>query len=336
MVLGLTSNSSCCTNPVLPRGCFLRSLLASGAAANRFSVFLWRPIYKLCLPLLRSCLPSGNVTLVAPDGAKTSIGDHTGEFVEIRVSNYSSLARMLINPLYSIGSEYVRGNWHIHRGQLADALTLIVKRGHHFETNTIIGKIVFRARRAIFLRRQVYDVPRSFRNSEAHYDVASDLFEAFLDEALNYTCADFENGPTSLDCAQENKLRNTLRRLSLEPGHSLLEIGCGWGALSRFASNMGAAVTALTLSKNQLEYSQLMASKHCNDWKPRYLLEDYRQHSPQHTELYDRIVSVGMLEHVGHGQLHLYFSHLQRLLKPNGVALVHTIARNTPGACLCR
>jgi cyclopropane-fatty-acyl-phospholipid synthase len=112
----------------------------------------------------------------------------------------------------------------------------------------------------------------------------------------------------------------------------LLEIGCGWGALSRLAAtSYGASVTALTLSKNQMKYSEKLAAEMVGPVKPRYLLEDYRQHEIGNKALYDRIVSVGMLEHVGLQQLESYFAEIRRLVRADGIVLVHTIARRQMG-----
>jgi cyclopropane-fatty-acyl-phospholipid synthase len=238
----------------------------------------------------------------------------------------------MLRPWYAVGAQYVDGLWQLEEGRLADYLTLLFRHGNEFERKSLLGRAIFKIRRAVFVHRQKYGVARSFENVERHYDLGDDLFESFLDSKLNYTCADFENGACTIDEAQDAKLHNTLARLDLQSGHRLLEIGCGWGSLSRLAATKyGAFVTALTLSRNQLKYSEKLAADISEPTRPRYLLEDYREHEKESTALYDRIVSVGMLEHVGYRQLETYFAEVKRLLKPDGVALVHTIARHQAG-----
>jgi cyclopropane-fatty-acyl-phospholipid synthase len=238
----------------------------------------------------------------------------------------------MLSPWSQVGAQYVDGFWEMEEGRLADLLTLLFRYSNKFERKSLTGRAIFKVRRAIFVHRQKFDVVRSFKNVERHYDIGDDLFESFLDSKLNYTCADFENGASTVEEAQEVKLHNTLARLELRSGHRLLEIGCGWGALSRMAAtSYGASVTALTLSTNQLKYSEKLAAEMAGSIAPRYLLEDYRQHEIGSKALYDRIVSVGMLEHVGLQQLESYFAEIRRLLRPDGIALVHTIARSQIG-----
>ena len=300
--------------------------------ALRLPELFWAPLHKIGLWILQRALLSGDLTIISPDGSTTPLGNQKGYSATVRFNTYSSLPRMMANPWYAIGAHYVNGLWDLEEGRLADVLALLARHGNQAEQKSFLGKVAFRLRRALFVYRQRYGIARSVRNVQKHYDFGDDLFAAFLDSKLNYTCADFECGAADIDEAQETKLRNALKRLSLRPGHRLLEIGCGWGALSCLAaSEYGADVTALTLSENQLRYSERAGDEACGGRKPKYLLEDYRQHERGKSGLYDRVVSVGMLEHVGLGQLEVYFSELNRLLKEDGVALVHTIARYRAG-----
>jgi cyclopropane-fatty-acyl-phospholipid synthase len=238
----------------------------------------------------------------------------------------------MLSPWYKVGAQYVDGSWEMEEGRLADLIALLLYYSNKLERETLIGRAVFKVRRAIFVYRQKYGIAKSLEHVEHHYDIGNDLFESFLDSKLNYTCADFESDASTLDEAQETKLRNTLFRLDLKAGDKLLEIGCGWGAASRLAAaEYGAVVTALTLSKNQLLYAEQFSAETPETKRPRYLVEDYRQHEMGRQAIYDSILSVGMLEHVGLRQLKTYFKELKRLLKSNGVALVHTIARSHVG-----
>jgi len=293
---------------------------------------LWSRIHHFCLTLLRLIVTSGNVTIVLPDGSRAHLGDGLGSPVVVRLITNFCLLRMMLSPWYQVGAQYVDEKWIVEEGRLADLISALARTGHKFERETQTGRLIFKLRRLIFVHQQKYGVRHSMQNVEHHYDFGDDLFESFLDSNLNYTCADFERGEATIDQAQDAKIRNALKRLELRSGHRLLEIGCGWGALSQLAAaEYGAVVTGLTLSRNQLTYSEARVATLPSSVRPRYLLEDYRQHESTRKELYDRVVSIGMLEHVGYRQLARYFAEVARLLKPDGVALVHTIARRDLG-----
>jgi len=277
-------------------------------------------------------IPSGNLVIISPDGLTSLVGDGVGHQFVLRVRSYFVLPKIMLNPWYQLPTQYVLDSWKLEHGTLPDLLALLFRHCNRFERDTFHGRLLFKLRRAIFVLSQKNGILRSYRNVQHHYDIGNDLFESFLDQGLNYTCADFECGANGIDEAQQTKLLNTLRRLDVGAGQKLLEIGCGWGALSRLAAvEFGAVVTGLTLSRNQLSYAQQKAASISSELRPRYVLEDYRQHRRGEASIYDRIVSVGMLEHVGLRDLRTYFAQVNRLLKSDGVVLVHTIARRQVG-----
>jgi cyclopropane-fatty-acyl-phospholipid synthase len=169
-----------------------------------------------------------------------------------------------------------------------------------------------------------HDRGRDRKAIEYHYDVSNEFYSPFLDRDMVYSCAYYRNASDSLDAAQTQKLDHILNKLMLRPGESLLDIGCGWGALIvRAAQKYGAVATGITLSRNQFEYAQERIRAEGLEGRCRVELRDYRDLAG--TEVYDRIASVGMFEHVGLKNLPEYFSRIHALLKSGGLVLNHGI-----------
>ncbi|MCM8594805.1 cyclopropane-fatty-acyl-phospholipid synthase family protein [Accumulibacter sp.] len=162
-----------------------------------------------------------------------------------------------------------------------------------------------------------------------HYDVSNDFYGLWLDRQLVYSCAYFRTGEEDIDTAQEQKLEHICRKLMLRPGDRLLDIGCGWGALAIWAArHYGAQVTGSTLSRNQHDYARARVDDEGLAGRVDIRLQDYRD-VPGH-EVFDRIASIGMFEHVGLAKLPAYFSVIQRLLRPGGWVLNHGITSSDP------
>jgi cyclopropane-fatty-acyl-phospholipid synthase len=182
------------------------------------------------------------------------------------------------------------------------------------------------------LRRfhQYNPLPRARRNAAHHYDLSDELYELFLDRDRQYSCAYFRGAEDDLDQAQLNKKRHLAAKLLTRPGHKVLDIGSGWGGLALYlARECGAEVTGLTLSVGQQQVATRRAAAAGLSDQVRFYLRDYREEREQ----YDRIVSVGMFEHVGINHYPAFFAKLKSLLKPNGVALLHAIGRmDGPGS----
>ena len=167
-------------------------------------------------------------------------------------------------------------------------------------------------------------IGRAEQNVRHHYDLSNRLYELFLDSDMQYSCAYWREGTDSLEQAQLDKKRHIARKLRLEPGMEVLDIGSGWGGLAlHLAREHGVKVTGVTLSKNQFETSTRRAAEAGLADRVTFKLLDYRLE----TGTYDRIVSVGMFEHVGLASYPEFFGHVFRALKPDGVALLHTIAK---------
>jgi cyclopropane-fatty-acyl-phospholipid synthase len=166
---------------------------------------------------------------------------------------------------------------------------------------------------------------RSQSNVTHHYDISDEFYRLFLDKDMQYSCAYFAHPEMTLEDAQIAKKNHLARKLCVEPGMRVLDIGCGWGGMAlTLAGEFGAHVTGVTLSENQLRTALQRANACGLTNKVELKLLDYRAL----TEPFDRIVSVGMLEHVGSPHFHDYFAKVADLLKPDGVALIHTIGRN--------
>ncbi|MFP4500894.1 MAG: cyclopropane fatty acyl phospholipid synthase [Candidatus Hydrogenedentota bacterium] len=162
---------------------------------------------------------------------------------------------------------------------------------------------------------------RAYQVGEQHYDLGNDLYAAMLDPGLNYSCAYWEHAD-NLDAAQEAKLDLVCRKLCLEPGMHVLDIGCGWGSFAKYAAERyGVRVTGATVSRQQADY----ATQWCRGLPIEIQLADYRDLDDR----FDRVLSIGMFEHVGHKNYSTYFATTRRLLKEDGLAFVHTIGRNT-------
>lgn len=172
--------------------------------------------------------------------------------------------------------------------------------------------------------------PRDRQAIAFHYDVSDDFYRLWLDEQMVYSCAYFEDANDGLDRAQRNKLDHLCRKLRLKPGERLLDIGCGWGALIRWAAvHYGVSAHGITLSRNQYEHCRRMIDAEGLQYRVSVELRDYRDMAGE--AVFDKIVSVGMFEHVGIGNFPVYFGAARRLLKPGGLFLNHGITHDTEG-----
>jgi len=193
-----------------------------------------------------------------------------------------------------------------------------------------LWRLLTRLRNVTRRLHQYNPIARSRQNVAHHYDLSDALYDLFLDRDRQYSCAYFLDAGEDIDTAQLNKRRHIAAKLLLRPGMKVLDIGSGWGGLALYlAGECGADVTGLTLSTEQLKVAQRRAAQAGLSDRARFYLRDYREE----TGIYDRVVSVGMFEHVGVSQYPTFFDRVNALLKPDGVALLHSIGRmDGPGA----
>lgn len=265
---------------------------------------------------------SGSLTLEAPGGVTWSLGAGSPH-ARIRLSDRKVLWRILLDPARQFGETYVDGDWEPAGCELVDVLEAAVSMSDSRPQGTL-------ARLAAIARSQLGELNSSLRaawNVRRHYDLDPELYRAFLDRDLHYSCAYFRERPMELEAAQQAKCALIAAKLDLRPGAHVLDLGCGWGSLALYlAERHGARVTGITLSPEQLAVARQRAAERGLQGRVDFRLEDYR-----HTRgRYDAIVSVGMFEHVGRPQYARYFERLGGLLAPAGTALLHTIGRNGP------
>lgn len=234
---------------------------------------------------------------------------------DIQVRDEAFFERVLAQGSLGVGESYMDGQWECP--QLDEMLFRVFRAQAEARLPSI--KQVWAALSARL--RNPQSPLRSFRVGEHHYDIGDDLYQHMLDPRMIYSCAYWANAST-LDAAQEAKLDLVCRKLRLEPGMQVLDIGCGWGGAARFAAERyGVSVTGVTVSRNQAA----TAARCCEGLPVNILLQDYRSL----TGKFDRIYSLGMFEHVGFRNYRTYFETAQRLLHDDGLFLLHTIGSNT-------
>jgi len=274
--------------------------------------------------MLSRLVKEPRIDVVFPDGSLQTVGQGPGAAVRMRIADRRTELRLALNPELALGEAVMDGRVVIEQGSLYDLLDLLIA-GMHKARPEGFGRTLDGLRTALRRFHQHNTPSLARRNAAYHYDLREDFFRLFLDEDMQYSCAYFARSDMSLAEAQLAKKRHIIAKLALEPGHRVLDIGCGWGGLAlTIAGETGASVTGITLSEEQLSVAQARAAE--TGLQAEFRLQDYRAM----TGRFDRIVSVGMFEHVGVGFYRDYFRKLAVLLSEDGVALVHSIGRCTP------
>ncbi len=265
--------------------------------------------------------PSGSLRISLPGGREIIAGDGGAPRVAARVRDRATVARILASPALGVGEAYMDGRLDIEVGAIHDLVDLATRPRPARPLRKRPGPLR-RWLTRLLTERNARRAAR--RNVAHHYDLSADFYRSFLDEDLQYSCAYFETPDASLEEAQRAKKRHIAAKLALEPGHRLLDIGCGWGGLAlSLAAWTGAKVDGVTLSKEQLNLANARAEAAGLSSRARFSLTDYRDVEGP----YDRIVSVGMFEHVGRPHYQAFFDKIAALLNADGVALIHSIGR---------
>ena len=234
--------------------------------------------------------------------------------------------KLLINPDLYLGEGYTDGSIVIENGTLTEFLDIAIKNIGRDSANSITNALD-KFRRMYRYITNFNLIGKSKQNVAHHYDLSNKFYDLFLDEKRQYSCAYFKNEDDTLEVAQNNKIDHIIKKLNLKPNHKVLDVGCGWGTLALdIAKKTQCEVVGITLSKNQLEYAQQKAREMNLENQVEFRLEDYRQLS----EKFDRVVSVGMFEHVGRKFYSKYFNKVFDFLNEDGVALIHTIGSINP------
>lgn len=263
----------------------------------------------------------GSITFVTASGARFTCGDGTGEPVTVRFLTSTAQRRLLLDPELALGEIIMDGTMVVERGNMADLLAVCLSQPDMAPRWAGLQWWLRRLTRSL---RQFNPRKRSRHNVAHHYDLDGRLYSLFLDADKQYSCAYFERPDATLDDAQLAKKRHLAAKLVIEPGHRLLDIGCGWGGLGLYLAEMtGADVTGVTLSTEQLQVASARAEEKNLAHAARFRLQDYRDIPGP----FDRIVSVGMFEHVGVDHYDTFFRRCAELLDDDGVMVLHSIGR---------
>jgi cyclopropane-fatty-acyl-phospholipid synthase len=273
--------------------------------------------------LLRRFIRHGSLTVTTAAGNRYTFGDGSGARVAVRFTSAKAQRQVLSNPELRLGEAYMDGTFVVEQGSIADALAILMRQDH---IAPLRWALLWRLGRYCFRRLQQFNPPsRARRNVAHHYDLDGRLYALFLDADQQYSCAYFEAPDQSLDDAQLAKRRHLAAKLRVEPDARVLDIGCGWGGLALYLTEVaGAHTTGITLSQEQYARAQQRALERGRTNDAIFRLEDYRDV----TGSFDRIVSVGMFEHVGVGFYDAFFRKGAELLDKDGVFLLHTIGRS--------
>ncbi|MBZ9789398.1 cyclopropane-fatty-acyl-phospholipid synthase family protein [Rhizobium sp. 3T7] len=280
------------------------------------------------LSIVKKLIRKGNLKLTLANGETHMVGDGTGDLVVVRVADEEAEKLIRRDPTLKLGEMYMEGRFILERGSIYDFLEM-VKQNTTNEIFDIPMAALLISRIALQQLKSRLPVNRNKRNVAHHYDLSERLFELFLDEDWQYSCAYYDPPGISLEEAQVAKKRHIAAKLLLEPNQRVLEIGSGWGGMGMYLAEAapGLDVTGITLSEEQLKISRERSKQRGLADRVRFDLQDYRTMTGQK---FDRIVSVGMFEHVGIGNFDKYFKKVHELLADDGVMLLHSIARPKP------
>ncbi|KMY86754.1 Cyclopropane-fatty-acyl-phospholipid synthase [Candidatus Paraburkholderia calva] len=251
--------------------------------------------------------------LVLWDGQQHDFGQFAAPQVTLHVKNATALPYLMDPSLDNLGEAYVKGKIDIE-GKLTD----IINIGYSLAKITVTSASKLTRVRRYFTHSKASDK----KAIQYHYDVSNEFYQLWLDKNLVYSCAYFENGDEDIDTAQLKKIDHILTKIQVQPGHRLLDIGCGWGALViRAAQKFGAQCVGVTLSENQFKLATQRVKDAGLEGQVEIRLQDYRDVPEQ----FDRITSVGMFEHVGRKNLPGYSARIRELLVDDGIAMNHGI-----------
>lgn len=279
--------------------------------------------------LLQKVIKSGNLRIIDASGKAHDCGDGSGPRCTMQIHNRLLEYKLVLNPPLYLGEAYMDGEIDLTEGSLRDFIELLARNYHHLENNRLV-KLGFALGGHVRRLKQYNPVGKAQKNVAHHYDLSGQLYDLFLDADRQYSCAFFRNGDESLEQAQADKKLHLAAKLLFDrPGMKLLDIGSGWGGLGLYLAQAGdCEVTGVTLSTEQHKVSQERAKKAGMDDRVQFHLRDYREDNNK----YDRIVSVGMFEHVGKKNYPEFFKKVSELLDDDGVFVLHSVGRvNEPG-----
>ncbi|MET3712116.1 cyclopropane-fatty-acyl-phospholipid synthase [Sphingomonas trueperi] len=269
----------------------------------------------------------GELTLIRPDGSTRTFGspDPALKPVTMRLSKGAE-GRIVRDPALGAAETYMDGSLNLEHGHILDLLNLVTANNAWEKSDAALSpsKLSLAAGKVAHLLGRYNMARKSKQNVAHHYDLSARLYDLFLDADRQYSCAYYTDPGNSLEQAQADKKAHIVAKLAIQPGMRVLDIGCGWGGMALYIhAKTGAEVLGITLSEEQLKIAQERAEAAGVADKVKFELIDYRALQGQ----FDRIVSVGMFEHVGTPQYRTFFTKCRELMTPEGVMLLHTIGR---------
>lgn len=282
---------------------------------------------KLLSSLLRSFIKRGRMRVMDVDGNIHEFGSgEDGPTVTIRLHDKKLYRSLFFNPELAAGEAYMDGSLTMEEGSTCyDFMFLFSINRAPLGANPVQG--LLRKGWKLFRRHQQKNsVERAKKQARHHYDLSTDLYRLFMDDGLNYSCAYYTSAEDSLEAAQAAKLTHLVAKLDLKPDMEVLEIGGGWGSLAIRVAQAGARVTSLNVSPEQVKIAEERVRAAGVEDRVTFVLKDYREFEGR----FDRVISVGMMEHVGIGHLDEYFGKIRACLTDSGYAVIHSIGRMTP------
>ncbi|NUQ17888.1 MAG: class I SAM-dependent methyltransferase [Sphingomonas sp.] len=276
--------------------------------------------------MVNKLITRGSITLLAPGKPPRTFGPGGGQHLTVRFADRKVAFDIMRNPRLGLGEAYMDGRVIVEDGTILDLLRMIVGSNRWEDMGE--GRKALRRGKATRAVKRLFlanNLNRARKNVAHHYDLSDDLYELFLDEDKQYSCAYWTDpGHETLEQAQLDKKAHIAAKLALKPGQRVLDIGCGWGGMALFLHKVaGVDVLGVTLSEHQLKIARARAEAAGVSDHVKFELRDYRLLQEQ----FDRIVSVGMFEHVGAKHYDEFFAKCRDLLKPDGVMLLHTIGK---------
>ncbi|WP_397542909.1 class I SAM-dependent methyltransferase [Roseovarius salis] len=284
---------------------------------------MWNKVFD---GFLSHLMREGDLRVTFADGSTCSYGDGSGDPVHVTLHDANLPRKIILSPDMAVGEAYMDARLTIENDDLYGFLTLAI-RNIAQQGDPWFRRPLNWGRHAMRYLQQFNPASRARANVAHHYDLSRELYDLFLDKDRQYSCAYFRDPEMTLDEAQEAKKHHIAGKLLIEPGMRVLDIGCGWGGMGlTLARDYGAEVLGVTLSQEQHAIANQRAEDAGLADRCKFELMDYRDVTGQ----FDRIVSVGMFEHVGVPHYEEYFRNVRNLLRHDGIALIHTIGRSDP------
>ena len=254
------------------------------------------------------------------------IGNPNNNPIKIKILDSKLHYKLLFHPDLYFGEAYTDGTIIIENGTLTDFLDLALMNIGRREFN-FFSHFLNKVRGSYRYLTNFNFIKKSKMNVSHHYDISDNLYDLFLDPKRQYSCGYFKNENDTLEAAQNNKIQHVIKKLNIKPNQKVLDIGCGWGSLAiDIARTTQCNVTGISLSENQIRYCSKRAKELNLENQLTFKLMDYRELK----EKFDRIVSIGMFEHVGRKFYNKFFNQVENLLEDDGVSLIHTIGSVNP------